>query len=160
MSDTPSDALRTIGFGLTWEDYKVGDRFKTLARTVTEADVVNFVGVTGMNEVLFTDHTFTIGVAAAGRAVPAVLTYSLIEGIICQYLIQGTGLAMLELHKKILAPVLVGDTVHAEIEVLSVRQTSKGNRGIATTRNDIVNQRGETVITYEATRMVAGKDGT
>ena len=65
---------------------------------------------------------------------------------------------MLELEKKILAPVLVGDTVHAEIEVLSVRQTSKGNRGIVKTRNDIVNQRGETVITYEATRMVAGKD--
>ena len=96
--------------------------------------------------------------AAAGRAAPAVLTYALIEGIICQYLIQGTGLAMLELEKKILAPVLVGDTVHAEIEVLSVRQTSKGNRGIVKTRNDIVNQRGETVITYEATRMVAGKD--
>ena len=65
---------------------------------------------------------------------------------------------MLELEKKILAPVLVGDTVHAEIEVLSVRQTSKGGRGIVKTRNDIVNQRGETVITYEATRMVAGKD--
>ena len=65
---------------------------------------------------------------------------------------------MLELEKKILAPVLVGDTVHAEIEILSVRQTSKGNRGIVKTRNDIVNQRGETVITYEATRMVAGKD--
>ena len=65
---------------------------------------------------------------------------------------------MLELEKKILAPVLVGDTVHAEIEVLSVRKTSKGNRGSVKTRNNIVNQRGETVIIYEATRMVAGKD--
>lgn len=155
MSDT--DDLRTVGYGLTWEDYKVGDRMKTLARTVTETDIVNFVNVTGMTEVLFTDHTFTVGVAAAGRAAPAALTYTLIEGIICQYLIQGTGLAMLELEKKILAPVLAGDTVHAEIEVLSVRQTSKGNRGIVKTRNDIVNQRGETVITYTATRMVAGK---
>ena len=158
MSDKHIKELRTVGFGFAWEDYTVGDHFKTLGRTVTETDIVNFVGVTGMNEVLFTDHTFTIGVAAAGRAAPAVLTYALIEGIICQYLIQGTGLAMLELEKKILAPVLVGDTVHAEIEVLSVRQTSKGNRGIVKTRNDIVNQRGETVITYEATRMVAGKD--
>ncbi|MEK9724247.1 MAG: MaoC family dehydratase N-terminal domain-containing protein [Rhodospirillaceae bacterium] len=157
MSDDAASPIQTVGYGLTWEDYAVGQRYKTLARTVTEADIVNFVGATGMTEVLFTDHTFTVGVAAAGRAAPAALTYGLIEGIICQYLIQGTGLAMLELHKKILAPVLVGDTVHAEIEVLSVRKTSKGNRGIVTTRNDIKNQRGETVITYEATRMVAGK---
>lgn len=150
--------IQTVGYGLTWEDYTVGERYKTLGRTITEADIINFIGVTGMNEVLFTDHTFTIGVAAAGRAAPAALTYSLIEGIICQYLIQGTGLAMLELQKRILAPVVVGDTVYAEIEVLSVRKTSKGNRGIVKTRNDIVNQRGDVVITYEATRMVAGKD--
>ena len=150
--------IQTVGYGLTWEDYTVGDRYKTLGRTITEADIINFIGVTGMNEVLFTDHTFTIGVAAAGRVAPAALTYSLIEGIICQYLIQGTGLAMLELQKKILAPVVVGDTVYAEIEVLSVRKTSKGNRGIVKTRNDILNQRGDVVITYQATRMVAGKD--
>ena len=150
--------IQTVGYGLTWEDYTVGERYKTLGRTITEADIINFIGVTGMNEVLFTDHTFTIGVAAAGRAAPAALTYSLIEGIICQYLIQGTGLAMLELQKRILAPVVVGDTVYAEIEVLSVRKTSKGNRGIVKTRNDILNQRGDVVITYEATRMVAGKD--
>ena len=150
--------IQTVGYGLTWEDYTVGDRYKTLGRTITEADIINFIGVTGMNEVLFTDHTFTIGVAAAGRVTPAALTYSLIEGIICQYLIQGTGLAMLELQKRILAPVVVGDTVYAEIEVLSVRKTSKGNRGIVKTRNDILNQRGDVVITYQATRMVAGKD--
>ena len=150
--------IQTVGYGLTWEDYTIGERYKTLGRTITEADIINFIGVTGMNEVLFTDHTFTIGVAAAGRAAPAALTYSLIEGIICQYLIQGTGLAMLELQKRILAPVVVGDTVYAEIEVLSVRKTSKGNRGIVKTRNDILNQRGDVVITYQATRMVAGKD--
>ena len=158
MDASEKREIQTVGYGLTWEDYTVGERYKTLGRTITEADIINFIGVTGMNEVLFTDHTFTIGVAAAGRAAPAALTYSLIEGIICQYLIQGTGLAMLELQKRILAPVVVGDTVYAEIEVLSVRKTSKGNRGIVKTRNDIVNQRGDVVITYEATRMVAGKD--
>tara|TARA_Y100001968_G_C19422742_1_gene752679 strand:- start:830 stop:1306 length:477 start_codon:yes stop_codon:yes gene_type:complete len=158
MDASEKGEIQTVGYGLTWEDYTVGERYKTLGRTITEADIINFIGVTGMNEVLFTDHTFTIGVAAAGRAAPAALTYSLIEGIICQYLIQGTGLAMLELQKRILAPVVVGDTVYAEIEVLSVRKTSKGNRGIVKTRNDIVNQRGDVVITYEATRMVAGKD--
>lgn len=150
--------MKTVGLGLTWEEYSVGDRYKSLARTVTETDIVNFIGVTGMVEVLFTDLTFGKGVQAAGRVAPAALTYSLIEGILCQTLIQGTGLAMLELEKKILAPVVAGDTVHCEVEVVSVRQTSKGNRGIVKTRNEIKNQRGETVISYAATRMVAGRD--
>ena len=72
MSEKGTKELHTVGFGFTWEDYTVGDHFKTLGRTVTETDIVNFVAVTGMNEVLFTDHTFTIGVAAAGRAASAL----------------------------------------------------------------------------------------
>jgi len=117
-----------------------------------------FVGVTGMVEVIFTDQTFGAGKGAIqGRFVPAALTYSLIEGLLCQSMIQGTGLAMLELNKKVLKPVFVGDTIHAEVEVTSVRPTSKGNRGIVASKIDIKNQSGEVVISYEATRMLAGK---
>ena len=54
-------------------------------------------------------------------------------------------------------PVFAGDTVHAEVEVLNVRPTSKGNRGIVTTMNNIVNQDGVTVIAYKAVRMMAGR---
>jgi acyl dehydratase len=72
-------------------------------------------------------------------------------------MIQGTGLAMLELKKKVLAPVRVGDTVHGEVEVTSVRPTSKGNRGIVASKVDVKNQKGEIVIAYEATRMLAGR---
>ena len=66
-------------------------------------------------------------------------------------------LAMLESTLKVLGPTNVGDTIHVEVEVLSVRQTSKGNRGIVKTMNNIVNQKGETVATFEATRMMAGR---
>jgi acyl dehydratase len=72
-------------------------------------------------------------------------------------MIQATGLAMLELKKQVLAPVRVGDTVHGEIEVVSVRPTSKGNRGIVVSKVDVRNQHGEVVMTYEATRMLAGR---
>ena len=150
--------MQTLGLGFTWEQLSAGQKFRTLNRTITEADLVMFVGVTGMVEVIFTDHTFGAEKGAIkGRFVPAALTYSLIEGLLCQSMIQGTGLALLELKKQVLAPVRIGDTVHAEIEVTSVRPTSKGNRGIVASRVDIKNQRGETVISYEATRMLAGK---
>jgi acyl dehydratase len=59
--------------------------------------------------------------------------------------------------KKVLKPVFAGDTVHAEVEVIAIRPTSKGNRGIVTTTNDVINQNGETVITYRAVRMMAGR---
>ena len=147
--------IPTLGIGLYFEDYEVGLKYKTLSRTVTEADLVNFIGVTGMTEVLFTDPTFEMGAGAAGRVAPAALAYTLMEGLLCQYAIQGTGLALLEVSKKILGPTVVGDTIHVEVEALEVRPTSKGGRGIVKARHDIINQRGETVITYEATRMVA-----
>ena len=150
--------MQTLGLGFTWEQLSPGQKFRTLNRTVTEADLMMFVGTTGMVEVIFTDHTFGADKGAIqGRFVPAALTYSLIEGLLCQSMIQGTGLAMLELKKQVKAPVRVGDTIHAEIEVTSVRPTSKGNRGIVVSRIDVKNQNGEIVITYEATRMLAGK---
>jgi acyl dehydratase len=150
--------MQTLGLGFTWEQLSAGQRFRTLNRTVTETDLVMFTGVTGMLEVIFTDKTFGAERGTIqGQFVPAALTYSLIEGLICQSMIQGTGLAMLELKKKIVAPVRVGDTIHGEIEVTSVRPTSKGNRGIVASKIEIKNQRGEVVISYEATRMLAGR---
>src|SRR3979490_1950458 len=122
--------MQTLGLGFTWEQLSPGQRFRTLNRTLTETDLVMFTGVTGMLETIFTDHTFGGKGAIQGQFVPAALTYSLIEGLLCQSMIQGTGLAMLELKKQVLAPVCVGDTVHAAVEVTSVRTTSKGTRVI------------------------------
>lgn len=152
--------MQTLGLGFTWEQLSPGQKFRTLNRTLTETDLVMFTGITGMLEVIFTDHTFGAGKGTIqGRFVPAALTYSLIEGLLCQTMIQGTGLAMLDLKKQVLAPVRVGDTIHGEVEVNSVRPTSKGNRAIVVSTVEIKNQKDEVVIKYEATRMLAGRDG-
>jgi 3-hydroxybutyryl-CoA dehydratase len=91
------------------------------------------------------------------RPVPGALTYALIEGFILQTMIQGTGLAMLELHQKILAPVVVGDSIEAQIEVTEIRPTSKSGRAVVTSRIDVYNQREAMVMTYTATRLLAGR---
>ena len=44
-----------VGLGLAWDELEVGYKFKTIGRTITEADLVNFITCTGMLEVLFTD---------------------------------------------------------------------------------------------------------
>ncbi len=145
-----------IGRGLYWQDLAEGQRFRTFRRTVTETDLVNFVSVTGMLETIFIDATFEHG-AMKGRPVPGALTYGLIEGLIMQGMIQGTGLALLEVHQKMLAPVVVGDTIWAEIEIVSIRETSKHNRAVVASRIDVKNQDGKDVMTYTATRMLAGR---
>jgi acyl dehydratase len=148
--------LPTLGRGFYWQDLRVGQRFQTYRRTVTETDLVNFISATGMLEAIFIDAHYEHG-AIKGRPVPAALTYSLIEGFILQTMIQGTGLAMLELSQKIHGPVLVGDTIGATIEVTQIRPTSKGGRAIVTSQMEVRNQRGEHVMTYTATRMLAGR---
>src|SRR3546814_2259336 len=49
------NALPIVGLGIPFEEWTLGRRFKTVGRTVTDADITNFVCVTGMLEVLFTN---------------------------------------------------------------------------------------------------------
>ncbi len=145
-----------LGAGLTWPELKVGQRFRTFRRTITESDIVNFIGATGLLEVIFIDTTYQHG-AMKGRPVPGALTYSIIEGFMMQSMVQGTGLALLEVHKKMLSPVFAGDTVWAVVEITDIRPTSKGNRAIVTSKVDVKNQDGVDVMTYTVVRMLAGE---
>ena len=129
---------------------------RTFRRSITETDLVNFIGVTGMLEAIFIEDGYE-GSAIAGRPVPAALTYTLIEGFILQTMIQGTGLAMLELVQKIHAPVRVGDRIEATVEVTGIRPTSKGGRAVVDSRIEVFNQHGACVMTYDARRLLAGR---
>ncbi len=123
---------------------------------MTETDLVNFISVTGMVEAIFIEAGYNGG-AIQGRPVPAALTYTLIEGFILQTMIQGTGLAMLELTQQIHAPVVVGDTIHATVTVTGIRPTSRSGRAVVDSRIEVFNQRGEQVMTYTARRLLAGR---
>jgi acyl dehydratase len=149
-------AIPTLSQGYYWQDIAVGQKFRTFRRTITETDIVNFISATGMLETIFIDTTFPHG-AIQGRPVPGALTYSLIEGFIMQGMVQGTGLALLEVHKKVLAPVVAGDTVWAEIEITGIRPTSKHNRAVVVSLIEVRNQHDTPVMTYTATRMLAGR---
>lgn len=152
-----NDNIRQLGQGFYWQDLTVGQRFRTHRRTITEADLVGFIGVTGMLEKIFVDATPMPG-GISRRPVPALLTTALIEGFVFQTMIQGTGLALLESTTKALAPVRVGDTVHAIVEVAGVKPTSKGNRAIVDSTITVFNQSDEAVLLYTAKRMLAGRE--
>jgi 3-hydroxybutyryl-CoA dehydratase len=142
------------GRGPYWQDLKVGAKIKTFSRTVTEPDLINFISCTGMLEHTFIDATHRG--AMSGRVVPAALTFGFIEGMLFQTLIQGVGLALLELAIHPKSPVCVGDTIWAVVETTHVRPTSKNNRAVVASQVTVLNQREETVLIYEVTRLQAG----
>lgn len=151
-----NDNIQQLGQGFYWQDLTVGQRLRTHRRTITEADLVGFIGMTGMLEKIFIDATPMPG-GISGRPVPALLTTALIEGFVFQTMIQGTGLALLESTTKALAPVRVGDTIYAIVEVAGVKPTSKGNRAIVDSMITVFNQNDENVLVYTAKRMLAGR---
>ena len=95
--------VKTLGIGFYFDELEPGMKFKTLNRTITEPDIVGFIGVTGMVETLFTDLSFSHDHGPlSGRVAPAALSYTIIEGLLCQHSMQTTGLALLEVNKKVL----------------------------------------------------------
>ena len=149
------NGLQIMGIGLYWNDVEVGDRFRTLGKTITEADIAMYVAAVGMVEEMFTNVEYIKEVSVIGsRPVPGSLVFCTAEGLLMQSTMQRTGMAFLEADVKVHKPTTAGDTIHVECEVVEARATSKADRGLLRTSNKVVNQRGEVVLTYNPLRMV------
>jgi len=153
--------METVGLGFYFEDLPIGRQFRTIGRTVTEADITNFVNCTGMVEVLFTNLEFLANEAEIKRRLaPAALVYAFAEGLLVQSTMQHTGLAFLHMELNVENPVFAGDTVHAECEIIEARRSrSRPDRGLVRTRVRVVKQDGTVVLTYSPLRMVKSGNG-
>ena len=148
--------MEVVGLGLYFEDLPVGKTFKTIGRTVTEADITNFVNCTGMVEVLFTNLEFLRAESdIKGRLAPAALSYCFAEGLLVQATMQHTGFAFLNMELNVESPVFAGDTIHVECEVIEARRTRRPGRGLVRTRNRVIKQDGTVALTYTPLRMMA-----
>ncbi len=148
--------METLGIGLFFEDLPLGRRFRTIGRTITEADITNFVNCTGMVEVLFTNLAFLAEESEIkGRLAPAALVYAVAEGLLVQATMQMTGLAFLHMELDVKRPVLAGDTIHAECEVIEARLSrSRPGRGLVRSRVTVRKQDGTVALVYTPLRMV------
>ncbi|HEX4186196.1 MAG TPA: MaoC/PaaZ C-terminal domain-containing protein [Stellaceae bacterium] len=151
-----NESVETVGLGFCFEDLPVGRQFKTIGRTITEADITNFVNCTGMVEVLFTNLEFLAhGSDIKQRLAPAALVYAFAEGLLVQSTMQHTGLAFLNMELNVENPVFASDTVHTECEVIEARRSrSRPDRGLVRTRVRVVKQDGTLALTYTPLRMV------
>ena len=148
--------MEILGLGCFFEDLPVGRKFRTIGRTVTEADITNFVNATGMTEVLFTNLEFLREESdIKGRVAPGALGYCFAEGLLVHATMQHTGFAFLEMELKIENPVFAGDTLHVEVEVIEARLSkSRPGRGLVRTRNRVMKQDGNCALTYTPLRMI------
>jgi acyl dehydratase len=151
--------METVGIGFHFEDVPVGRTFRTIGRTVTETDIVNFVNCTGMVEVLFTNLEFLKQDSdIKGRLAPAALVYTFAEGLLVQATMQHTGYAFLNMQLDVKSPVFAGDTIHVECEVTEARLSqSKPGRGLVRTTNRVVKQDGTVALVYTPLRMMKCK---
>jgi acyl dehydratase len=127
---------------LYFEDVEVGFRFETPSRTVTEADLVAFSGVSGDFNPLHTDAVFAAGSIYGERIAHGALVLSLSTGLRQRVgLFDGTLMGLLEIRRwRFLAPVRIGDTIRVVAEVEELRPTSKPDRGVMVQRVEVVNQ--------------------
>jgi acyl dehydratase len=130
---------------LYYNDLEVGQVFSTPARTVTETDLVSFAMLTGDWNQIHTDKEFAKGTMYGRPVVHGLFGLVMMTGLLERSgLFSGSAMAMLDVRDwTFKAPIFVGDTLHATIEIVSKRLTSKGDRGIVDRRFSLVNQRGE-----------------
>lgn len=141
------------------EDFKVGEKIVSAGRTITEADIVIFAGISGDWNELHTNAEYMKNSPFGQRIAHGMLTLSIASGLAMQ--MRGHKpievLAFLGMDNvRFTAPVFIGDTIRVESEVIEVRPSkSRPNAGILKFKNTIKNQREETVATWESALMVS-----
>ena len=133
--------------GLYWEEWDIGAKFESPARTVTEADIVMFAGISGDYNPLHINEEYCKTMPFGTRVAHGPLVYAIAAGLLFQlHLYDDTLIAFLGFEKLMFTkPVKPGDTVRARIKVLEKRETSNLERGVMKRELKVLNQRDEVV---------------
>jgi len=133
--------------GKYFEDFEVGQKYTTPARTVTEADIVNFCGLSGDFNPLHTNEPYAKTTIFGGRVAHGPVGTSIASGLIVRTgLFEGTTVAFLGYSWRFLKPVKIGDTIFVHMTVKETRLARPG-RGIITFDTETLNDRDEVVAT-------------
>ena len=127
--------------GRLFDTFRKGQRFETPARTITEADIVSFAGLTGDYNPVHCNETFASETDFGGRIAHGPMGIGLAFGLASRLdLIDGTVVALLGVNWDFKAPVRPGDTIHAMIEVIEMRNVKDASRGLLGLGFTILNQ--------------------
>ncbi len=132
--------------GLHFEEFEIGSTFHTVGRTITEADIVNFAGLSGDFNRIHTDAVYAANDTFEQRVAHGMLVQSIATGLAVQSgMIEGTVLAFRELSCKFSLPILIGETIHVELEVTEKKAFRRLGGGNVVFKVNVMNQDGKTV---------------
>jgi len=145
--------------GKYFEDFVIGEEFRSPGRTITEPDVMMFAWLSGDYNQILTDEEYCKQHSIYGvRIAHGLFGLALVEGLKFRVgLFEGTAIASLEWTWRFKNPLLIGDTVHARWRISQKRETSKTDRGIIWETVQLINQRDEIVAEGEHVVMMQRK---
>lgn len=125
-----------------FSDIPVEAEYSSVGRTVTEADIVLYAGISGDHNPLHTDEKWVLeNTDFKSRIAHGLLTLSIGEGLSCQEVDNWQILAFLEVQRKMVGAVYPGDRIYQHVKVTSKRpSSSKPDRGIVTLDVEVRNQ--------------------
>ena len=140
--------------GLYFEQYEIGMEITSQGRTITEADINTFAGLSGDYNQIHTDEVYASSSAFGQRVAHGLLVTSIVSGLAVQTgFMEGTVIAFREISQwKFSKPVFIGDTITVVIQVTNTKKMSRLNGGAVTFSLNVYNQsesvvqRGEWVI--------------
>jgi acyl dehydratase len=134
--------------GRYFEEFAVGQRITTPGRTIGEADVTAFAGLSGDFMTIHTDAEFARKTLFGQRVAHGLLCLSIVSGLAARTgVLEGTVLAFREIQEwKFSKPVLFGDTLHAVLVVQETKAMPRLGGGQVKLEIDVRNQAGETVM--------------
>jgi acyl dehydratase len=141
--------------GRYYEEFEAGQRYETPRRTVIEADISQFAGLTADFNPLHMDEVFAAQSDFGGRITHGPMIVGMAFGLVSRIdLIDGTVLGLLDIAWSFKAPVRPGDTIGVVVRVIGKRMTRKPDRGVVELELDVINQRGDLVQTGKAKVMI------
>jgi len=145
--------------GHYYEELEIGHHFETPRRTVIDADISTFAGLTADFNPLHMDELFAAESDFKGRITHGPMIIGMAFGLASRAnLMDGTVLGLLDMAWKFMKPVRPGDTISAVVTVTDKRTTRKADRGVVTLQLDVHNQRGEIVQVGTAKVLVRRKE--
>ena len=141
-------ALAAKPRGLYFEEFQSGLQIVTAGRTITEADIVNFAGLSGDYNQMHVDDAYSKKTAFGQRVAHGLLVTSIVSGLAVQTgVMEGTVIAFREIVEwKFARPVFIGDTIHAVLTVGETKAMRRIGGGTVSIAIDVINQGGDTVM--------------
>jgi len=145
--------------GMYFEDFQPGQQVVTAGRTVTEADVVGFAGLSGDFNQMHMDAAYCQTSYYGQRVAHGLLVLSIASGLMVQTgVLEGTVIAFREIENwKFSKPVFIGDTVLAELEVKETRPMRRLGGGSVNIEVRVRNQHGDVVMRGVLNVLVANR---